>query len=183
MARDVTLVMDAANIRAAPVMGYSMGGFIGMRLALEHAPRVTSLIVGGVGASYLIPSTVDNAISDAGRRKIISAALLAEDKSTIADAVARRFRDFAEQPGKDRLALAACMSADRKPYTAGELAAVHQPVLVVCGEKDDLTGEPDGLAAAFPNGRAVTVPGRDHMTAVGDKVYKQAVLEFLKEQS
>jgi len=51
---------------------------------------------------------------------------------------------------------------------------------VVCGEKDDLTGAPEGLAAAFADGRAVTVPGRDHMSAVGDKVYKQAVLEFLK---
>ena len=54
-------------------------------------------------------------------------------------------------------------------------------MLVVCGEKDELTGAPGGLAAAFPNGRAVTVPGRDHMTTVGDKLYKQAVLDFLSQ--
>jgi hypothetical protein len=51
-------------------------------------------------------------------------------------------------------------------------------VLVACGEKDVLTGSPDPLAAAFADGRAVTVPKRDHMTTVGDKVYKQAVLDF-----
>jgi hypothetical protein len=50
----------------------------------------------------------------------------------------------------------------------------------VCGENDLMTGAPDGLASAFASGRAVTVPKRDHMTAVGDKVYKQAVLEFLE---
>ena len=59
-----------------------------------------------------------------------------------------------------------------------DLKKVTFPVLVVCGEKDVLTGPPDPLAAAFGNGRTVTVPNRDHMTAVGDKVYKQAVLEF-----
>jgi hypothetical protein len=54
-------------------------------------------------------------------------------------------------------------------------------VLVVCGETDDLTGPPEPLAAAFADGRAVMVPRRDHMTTVGDKVYKQAVLKFFAE--
>ena len=52
-------------------------------------------------------------------------------------------------------------------------------MLVVCGKKDDLTGAPDGLARAFRQGKAVTVPNRDHMTVVGDKAYKDAVLQFL----
>ena len=52
------------------------------------------------------------------------------------------------------------------------------PVLVVCGENDVLTGPPGPLAAAFADGRAVTVARRDHMTTVGDKVYKEAVLNF-----
>ncbi len=44
-----------------------------------------------------------------------------------------------------------------------------------------MTGNPGPLAAAFPNGRAVVVPRRDHMTTVGDKLYKEAVLDFLAE--
>jgi hypothetical protein len=52
-------------------------------------------------------------------------------------------------------------------------------VLVVAGENDHQAGSPQTLAAAFANGRAVTVPRRDHMTAVGDKVYKEAVIRFL----
>ena len=66
-------------------------------------------------------------------------------------------------------------------FSKAELGRVQNPVLVVCGENDLLTGPPDPLAAAFAHGRAVTVPRRDHMTAVGDKVYKQAVLEFFAE--
>ncbi len=32
----------------------------------------------------------------------------------------------------------------------------------------------------MPRGEAIDIPNRDHMLAVGDKVFKQAVLKFLK---
>jgi hypothetical protein len=54
-------------------------------------------------------------------------------------------------------------------------------VLVVCGEKDDISGAPEPLANAFHDGSAVSLPGKDHMTAVGDQGYKNAVLQFLGE--
>ncbi len=73
------------------------------------------------------------------------------------------------------------MKADRNAYTKEPLGRSERPVLVVCGENDDLTGPPSLLAAAFADGRAVTVMKRDHMTTVGDKVYKQSVLDFFKE--
>jgi len=183
MARDAVAVMDAAGLTRPFVMGYSMGGSIGMHLVCGHAERVKALAIGGVGASYLDRAAGTMAVTDPERRLLIADALVVEDKSTIADPTARLFREFAEQPGKDRLALSACMRADRKPLKAADLAKVQCPILVVCGDKDLLTGPPDLLAAAFAHGRAVAVPGRDHMTAVGDKVYKQAVLEFLKENA
>jgi pimeloyl-ACP methyl ester carboxylesterase len=109
---------------------------------------------------------------------VIADALLVEDVSAIKNETARNFRLFADQPGKDRMALAACMRGNRDVFTREQLAQSKRPVLVVCGEKDVLTGPPGPLAAAFADGRAVTVPNRDHMTAVGDKVYKRAVLDF-----
>jgi hypothetical protein len=33
---------------------------------------------------------------------------------------------------------------------------------------------------ALPGSHVVVVPGRDHMTTVGDKAYKAAVLSFLE---
>jgi hypothetical protein len=33
----------------------------------------------------------------------------------------------------------------------------------------------------MPHARALDIPGRDHMLAVGDRVFKKAVLEFLGE--
>ncbi|MBI3675846.1 MAG: alpha/beta hydrolase [Proteobacteria bacterium] len=181
MALDVIAVMDAAGLDRPFLMGYSMGGFIGMHVMMDHAERVQKLVIGGVGGSYLQPLAVDDAIADPARRNMIAEALLADDKNTIANPTARAFREFAEQDGKDRLALAACMRAERKAFTAVQLSRSTRPVLVVCGERDNLTGRPEPLAKAFANGRAVMVPKRDHMTTVGDKVYKAAVLKFLVE--
>jgi pimeloyl-ACP methyl ester carboxylesterase len=181
MAGDVLAVMDAAGLGEANVMGYSMGGFIALHLLMRHPERVTKLALGGVGASYLeTPQNNRDRVADPRVRAEIVAALLTDDPSTITNATARNFRAFADQPGKDRFALAACMKVPARNLSRSELARARRPVLVVCGENDELTGPPDPLAAAFPAGHAVTVPRRDHMTTVGDKVYKAAVLDFLK---
>ena len=170
MAEDVAAVMEAANAMPAFLMGYSMGGFISMHVLMDHPDMIKKLVVGGVGGSYLGRAF--------GSRDAIADALVADDKSKITDPISKSFREFAEQSGKDRQALAACMRANRRPFTAPELKQSKRPVLVVCGENDALTGPPEPLAEAFADGRAIVVPRRDHMTTVGDKVYKEAVLEF-----
>jgi len=173
MMQDVIAVMRAADASPAYVMGYSMGGYISIHLLLKHPELVKKLAIGGVGATYLE--------GQFGPRAAIADALLEPDKSKIANPIARRFRDFAEQDGKDIAALAACMRGERHTHSVAELSRSTRPVLIVCGENDDLTGPPGPLAAAFANGSAVTVPRRDHMTTVGDKVYKKTVLEFFAE--
>jgi pimeloyl-ACP methyl ester carboxylesterase len=180
MASDVIAVMRSADVERAQIMGYSMGGMISMVVLMHHAAQVQKLIIGGVGGRYLVPAGMSEAtINDTARRKKIAAALIEPDITKVTDPEALGFRKFAEQAGKDIRALAACMSADRHQFTSGELARSTRPVLVVDGEKDDLAGTAQELALAFADGRGVTVPKRDHMTTVGDKVYKQAVLEFL----
>jgi pimeloyl-ACP methyl ester carboxylesterase len=130
-------------------------------------------VLAGLGATYFAENPA--------WRNMIATAMETDDLEKIEDRVARRFRIFAAQKGKDRAALAACMRSPRRKYTAEELGHSKRPVLVVCGEKDDITGPPEPLAASFHDGRAVTLPGKDHMTAVGDKGYKDAVLRFLGE--
>lgn len=107
MAEDVIAVMDAAGLGAVHLVGYSMGGFIGIRLLAGFRVRVRSLSLGGVGEHYLTGRNV----SSEGSRQVIAEALATEDKAGITDPHGRMFRDFADQPGKDRFALAACMRA------------------------------------------------------------------------
>jgi pimeloyl-ACP methyl ester carboxylesterase len=176
MAEDVATVMDAAGIKSAPYVGYSMGGLIGLRFLALFPERMTRLALGGVGETYLTGPRV----SDPERKEMIADALLTNDKDGIADARARMFRDFAEQQGKDRVALAACMRAMSPPLPVGVLQSFDKPILVVDGDQDFVAGPPGPLAAIFPHGSAAIVPGRDHMSAVGARPTRQAVLDFLK---
>ena len=105
-------------------------------------------------------------------------ALLTDDKASITDNRAKMFRAFADQPGKDRFALAACMRAMSPRLSSEALSQLQRPVLVVDGDMDDTAGAPGPLAAALADGRAVTIAGRDHMSAVGDRHTRQAVISF-----
>jgi pimeloyl-ACP methyl ester carboxylesterase len=176
MSEDVAQVMDAAGVTEAPVVGYSMGGFLALRLAAHHPGRAGRIALGGVGEYYLR----GQGIADDASRNSLADALLAPDKSQLTGR-ARMFREFADQPGKDRLALAACMRAMSQGLAPEILATIVQPVLVACGALDDVAGSPGPLAAAFPFGQAVTIAGRDHMSAVGEPRTRRAVLDFLRQ--
>jgi pimeloyl-ACP methyl ester carboxylesterase len=56
------------------------------------------------------------------------------------------------------------------------------PVLVAVGTTDQVAGNAHELAALIPGARALDIPGRDHMLAVGDKVYKAGVIDFLNQR-
>ncbi|HRK71264.1 MAG TPA: alpha/beta hydrolase [Micropepsaceae bacterium] len=171
MAADIAFVMASLGVREADVVGYSMGGFLGMRLAHDMPQRVRRLVVAGVGETYF------NTADPLAPR--IAEGLLAPSLDQVSDPVARDFRKFADRKGTDLRPLAACMRRPRRIFSPAELRRISVPVLVICGEKDALTGSPVKLAQAFVKGEAVIVPNRDHMTAVGDLVTKREVVRFL----
>jgi pimeloyl-ACP methyl ester carboxylesterase len=89
------------------------------------------------------------------------------------------FRKFAEATKSDLKALAACIRGSRQSMSEAEVREIACPVLVAVGTKDVVSGEGAPLARILQNGLALDIPGRDHNLAVGDRVYKQGVLQFL----
>ena len=63
--------------------------------------------------------------------------------------------------------------------TREEAAAVAVPTLIAVGTADDIAGSAAALGEIIPDSKVLDIPGRDHMRAVGDKVYKAGVAEFL----
>jgi pimeloyl-ACP methyl ester carboxylesterase len=173
MAADILTVLDTLGIGQADIMGYSMGGYLAIRLMHDAPRRVRRVVLAGVGETYFRASRE--------RAEIIAQGLLAEDPSTIDDSEALAFRTFCERAGNDLVALAACIRRPRHVFEPRELEGIPHPVLVVCGEQDETSGAPGPLANAFPDGRAVTVPRRNHHSTVGDRTYKDAVIAFLDE--
>jgi non-heme chloroperoxidase len=62
------------------------------------------------------------------------------------------------------------------------VAAIRAPVLVAVGTKDPVAGSAQELAALIPDARALDIPDRDHMLAVGDRVFKAGVINFLNQR-
>ena len=174
MAGDVRALIAHLGLGRADVMGYSMGARIAAFFAFEHSEQVRSLVLGGLGMHL---------IDGVGLPESIAEALEAPSLADVTDAQGRMFRAFADQTRSDRRALAACIRGSRQTLTREQAAAIRAPTLVAVGGKDTIAGSAEALAALMPQAKALTIPNRDHMLAVGDKVFKAGVLEFLKEQA
>jgi pimeloyl-ACP methyl ester carboxylesterase len=173
MAEDARALLDHLGIARADVMGYSMGARITAFLALAHPERVRSAIFAGLGGNMVRPMAGTGPIA---------AALEAPTIDDVTNPTARTFRAFAEQTKSDLKALAACIRSAREPITAEALGRLRCPVLVAVGEQDVIGGSAADLAALIPGAEALVITGRDHMRAVGDRVYKEGVLDFLRRR-
>jgi pimeloyl-ACP methyl ester carboxylesterase len=171
MAMDIVMMMEAHDTESAPVMGYSMGSYLAVALMHLAPKRVERAVLAGVGENYF--SFWEE------RSERIAKGLQAADPGALSDNTAIEFRAFAERAGNDLDALAACMRRARLMCTAWDLGQMPQPILVVSGEDDRMAGRPAPLAAHFVNGAAVSVPGRNHHSTVGDRAFKEAVRDFL----
>src|SRR3984957_7204161 len=168
MSSDVVALMDHLDIARADVMGYSLGARMTAWLGLNAPERLRSAILGGIGIAM---------IEGGGPGKNVVEALEAPSLEDVTDPVGRTFRAFADQTRSDRLALAACMRGSRRLMTGEEAAAITGvPVLIAVGTADEIAGSAHALGEIIPGSEVLDIPNRDHMRAVGDKVYKAGVL-------
>ena len=173
LAADVVRLLDNLEIERADLLGYSMGGRIGLEALYRHPERFNAAVLAGIGSTTLEPSDVGDRIADG---------LLAVDPDDVSDPVGKRFRLFAETTDNDLEAIAACARARTPPADWEQVGEISRPVLVVAGEQDDLVGDPTELADGLPNGEAVVVPDADHLTTVPDERFTEAVLDFLERE-
>jgi len=173
MAGDVAALIEHLDLRRADLMGYSLGSRISAVLAARRPELVRSVILGGAGIRL---------IDNAGLRDEIAESLEMPSLPDVTDPMGKRFRAFAEQTRSDLRALAACLRGSRQAVRMEDITSIRAPALVAVGTKDDITGSPHELAALMPNGRGLDIPDRDHMLAVGDKMFKQAAIEFLQSR-
>ncbi len=173
MASDITALMDHLHIERADVMGYSLGSRMTAVLARSQPERLRSAILGGIGIGL---------IEGGGPGENVAKALEANSLDEVTDPVGRTFRAFADQTRSDRLALAACLRGSRRLMTKDEAAEITMPVLIAVGTADEIAGSAGALGKIIPGAEVLDIPDRDHMRAVGDKVYKAGVLDFLSRR-
>jgi pimeloyl-ACP methyl ester carboxylesterase len=173
MAGDVAALIEHLKLPQADLMGYSLGSRICAVLASHRPELARSVILGGAGIRL---------IDSAGLSDEIAHSLDAPSLADVTDPMGKRFRAFAEQTRSDLKALAACLRGSRQRVRLEDIKNIRAPALIAVGTRDDITGSPHDLAALMPNARAIDIPDRDHMLAVGDKVFKVAAVKFLQDR-
>ena len=174
MASDVVALMDHLSIPRADIMGYSLGARMTAWLGLTKPERLRSAILGGIGMAM---------VDGGGPGENVAAALEAPSLEEVSDPVARTFRAFADQTRSDRRALAACLRGSRGLMRRDEVTGINVPVLIAVGTTDEVAGSAHGLGDLIPGAEVLDIPNRDHMRAVGDKVYKTGVVDFLSRRA
>ncbi len=145
---DIVGLMDHLELGRVDLMGYSMGARLSLQTAVNHPGRIANLIVGGIGGRMFAepdPSTP-------APKMTMAEAMVVADPQTIPDATLKGFRLFAEQQGEDLKALAAFTQGRGGGIDKEALAGLMVPTLVVAGSRDQMAGDPQGLADLDPGG-------------------------------
>jgi len=168
---DVEAVARAAGISRADLIGFSLGGELALRYAMQHgSARVRRAAIISLGRAFLRPRARSSALSVDGLR--------AEDPSGLHPTV-QKFRARILERGLDRLAAAALLAGDRPPPDPAELERIALPVLFVSGELERMVGDAQPLADLVPGSKLVRIAGADHDGAVFSPKTQAEVLEFL----
>jgi pimeloyl-ACP methyl ester carboxylesterase len=188
---DTLAVMDAAGVRKAHVFGVSMGGGVVLDLALRHAERTASVILGctciltpdkprtpaWVRALYFLPPWIlkrlfANKRPDKGYGSAASPEAIAKDEAVLA-------RDRFSVPG----VYAQATAIANYSLSLATAATVTVPALVMHGDEDGTVPYAWGveLAATLPNSEFVQLKGAGHnyLAAAPDKSLA-AILDFLR---
>ena len=186
MIEDVVRLMDHLGIEKAHVVGYSMGGFITLRLAIAHPERLLS--AAPCAAGWREP-TVENLMMVRG---IVEALEGGQGFAPLLRNIERiggrpnRFRlaimDRLMRLMSDEKALAALMRGFVDfAVTKEQLEANTVPVLSIVGEKDPLRDGVDAMVGVMANHRAVYIGGGDHFTTIRNPLFVESLKAFLRE--
>jgi pimeloyl-ACP methyl ester carboxylesterase len=151
-------------------VGFSLGGQLLLRVASYAPERFRRIVVGGVGENIFASGRADSAA------QAIEDGQPGESDHEAAGAFAR----FAQAPGNEPAALAACLRRPHEPVTEEQLAKVKVPVLLVLGDRD-FVGSADRLLAALPDAKLASLAGADHFGTPKDFRFIDAAVAFLSE--
>ncbi len=140
MMQDTAALLQQLKLRHVDVIGFSDGGILALMLALRHPDMVRRAVISGVNVS---PEGLSDANLEALR------AVQIEKPKTIDEKLARL---WLTSPTDEELSL-------------DLLQNIHQPVLVVSGDRDAITLEHTlKIFHSLPTAELCILPGTDHGT-------------------
>jgi pimeloyl-ACP methyl ester carboxylesterase len=184
MADDVAALLRLLDVERVDVVGYSMGGAVGLQLAIANPSMVRRLVFAG-GASYNASGYYPEFLEVLGTTSVDDLAGSDWERAHLA---------VAPNPGEWRELVAKVNALDRdfRGWSADDLRAVRAPALLINGDADIIQpehvvamfrllggGAPADLTAA-PESRLALLPGTSHVTVLERVEWVgPMILEFL----
>lgn len=181
-ARDVVALLDEHDVERASFCGVSLGGAVGMQLALDAPQRLDRLVLASTSARFGDPATWRERAELVGR----------EGTAPVVDATLERWftpRFPDSEPFREMLlaaprdVYAACCEALAGWDARERLHEIAAPTLVIAGEHDPTAGPAHAsqLAESIPNASLVVLADAAHMAQVEQaEAWNAAVLEHLQ---
>lgn len=187
MADDMAAILEQLDQPEVDVVGYSMGGGVGLRFAIQHPERVKRLALVSTGFSRdgFYPEMIP-------QQEQISAEMAGAMEDT---PMYRTYRKLAPKPEKFPELLDRMGDLMRKPYNwRDEVKALNMPVMLVYGDSDMFRPEHmvdfyqllgGGLGDAgwqrekMSINRLAVLPGKTHYDIFFDPLLARTVLPFL----
>jgi pimeloyl-ACP methyl ester carboxylesterase len=178
--------MDSRGIEGADVAGWSMGGWVVLKLAVDHPEMVDHVVVYDSAGIYF-PPTFDASLfvpTDSRGLAQLSSRLTPKPKPLpefVSRAAVRKLRENGWVVQRSVAAME--MGRDLLDF---RLPALEKPTLVVWGEKDDLIPLPVGqeMHREIPRSQLLVIPGCGHLAPSECPVpVLQGTVEFLKAGS
>jgi len=170
-ADDAAALLDALGVQSAHVVGLSMGGYAALAFAERHAARLTSLVLVDTRAT-------DDGEEGRARRSAAADRLLEVGRATFArEMLTKLVAPSAEREVRARLLsmmeatpyetiVAALLGMQARPDRTDVLRELARPLLIVCGELDQIT-PPDlsrAMAAVNPSSELELIANAGHMS-------------------
>jgi pimeloyl-ACP methyl ester carboxylesterase len=187
LADDVAEVLTALGVERAAYVGLSLGGMVGMRLALRHPDRVTALGLlntsaepepDGVRAMYHQANESAHGKGDAAMAEMMLALMFSDPFRAACPEQIAPYRDKLHQVGDPEMRYQVSKAVIGRDSVLAELHAISVSTLVVTSDLDRaiLAARGDAIAKEIKSSRLLSIEGAGHMTAVEKPALVNAAL-------
>lgn len=184
MARDVIRLLDHLKIDQAHIVGYSMGGFLTMRLLTLAPERFASAVIGGAGwrppggPDALMEELAGSLERGEGMGPLLRALQPPGQPAPPPEQIA--MMNQMVMATNDPLALAAAIRGMAQlGVTEEALRKNAVPALAVVGSLDPLKAGVDAMTGVMSELEVKVIDGADHMTALLNPQYSKQLLDAI----
>ena len=184
MVADVPRLLDHLGITRVHLVGYSLGGFIALKVAAMHPDRLIDLTL--IAAGWERPDSrvfhhLDQCATALRAGRSIPPPGAVEVSPSFMETLASR---IATTFFIDRQAIAALLaSLSTLSLTVEELHSLSMPVCLIFGDHDYLRSSADAMLGQVPDLCCYVIPNANHVNSIWRRALRCHLLRFLHQQA